>query len=62
MHPQRTTPSIRFTTRHAFLALTGLVAEALGLRKTLESGLRIKQKVYQHAPVDTVRSAGAISS
>jgi hypothetical protein len=48
---------IKFTTRHAFLVLTGFVAAALGLRQVLESGLKVKQKVYQHSPVDKVLQA-----
>lgn len=48
---------IRFTTKHGFLVLTGFVAEALGLRKVLTAGLHIKQKVYQHTPVDKVLQA-----
>lgn len=48
---------MKFATRHAFLVLTGFVAAALGLRPVLESGLKIKQKVYQHSPVDKVLQA-----
>jgi len=48
---------IKFTTKHAFLVLTGFVAAGLGLRQVLESGLKVKQKVYQHSPVDKVLQA-----
>jgi len=62
MHSQNTdkpkiAQGIRFTTRHAFLVLAGTMANALGLRRVLESGLRIKQKVYSHTPVDKVLQA-----
>lgn len=58
-HSERsvTEQGIRFTTRHGFLVLTGFVADALGVRKVLEAGLRLKQKTYQHSPVDKVLQA-----